>query len=126
MDNVSFHKTARIAKWFADNQQNVHYLPTYSPFLNPCEHLFSKVKGELAGDMGDRLEAIHERVATAAGNVTRNDVRGWLRHCNRYMNACLNRIPVFVDVPNDQVFNQDDLYVHVINDAVPLFEAELA
>ena len=42
MDNVRFH---HVCDEFADNYSyNIKFLPRYSPFLNPCEEVFSKLK----------------------------------------------------------------------------------
>ncbi|KII64131.1 hypothetical protein RF11_02559 [Thelohanellus kitauei] len=46
MDNVGFHKCDEIKNLFTVYNPSVLYLPPYSPFLNPIEEAFSKVKYE--------------------------------------------------------------------------------
>ncbi|KII71483.1 hypothetical protein RF11_11452 [Thelohanellus kitauei] len=44
MDNVGLHKCDEINSLFSSNNYTVIDLPRYSPFLNPIDEAFSKVK----------------------------------------------------------------------------------
>jgi transposase len=44
LDNASIHHTARPVELIQSVGALVHYLPAYSPDLNPIEEMFSKVK----------------------------------------------------------------------------------
>ena len=44
MDNVSFHKSKRVAKIIEDSQNKILFIPPYSPDFNPIEEVFSKMK----------------------------------------------------------------------------------
>ena len=44
MDNVKFHKTAAIKDLILQRGFHLEYLLQYSPFLNPIENIFTKLK----------------------------------------------------------------------------------
>ncbi|CEP09528.1 hypothetical protein, partial, partial [Parasitella parasitica] len=45
MDNASIHKTPAVKDLFKNSNHKMCLLPPYSPFLNPIEECFSKLKG---------------------------------------------------------------------------------
>ena len=45
MDNVKFHHSNK--EFYDDYPYEIHYLPRYSPFLNPCEEVFSQIKSNV-------------------------------------------------------------------------------
>ena len=47
LDNLSSHKVHGVQQAIAAAGATVHYLPPYSPDLNPIEKLFSKLKSLL-------------------------------------------------------------------------------
>ncbi len=64
----------------------VHYLPPYSPDLNPIELLFSKVKSvikamELELSATQDIESI---VLAAFSTVTAMDCEAWIESCGLY------------------------------------------
>jgi len=44
MDNVAFHNCAEIRDKIVVRGHFIKYLPSYSPFLNPIENIFSQWK----------------------------------------------------------------------------------
>ena len=44
MDNLGSHKSAEVSKMIRAVGAKLHYLPPYSPDLNPIEQAFSKIK----------------------------------------------------------------------------------
>lgn len=47
MDNAAIHKTPDVYKAVRDHEHTPLFLPPYSPFLNPIEECWSKIKGEV-------------------------------------------------------------------------------
>ena len=47
LDNASFHPAPSTQKLVADAGCELRFLPTYSPDLNPSEHLWAKLKAAL-------------------------------------------------------------------------------
>jgi transposase len=55
-------------------------LPTYSPDLNPIEHLFSKMKALLRRLKGRTRAALLDAIAVASAAITPADAQGWFPH----------------------------------------------
>ncbi|WHQ47122.1 MAG: transposase [Candidatus Midichloria sp.] len=47
LDNIDFHKTAKVKLLIESVSCKVSYLPTYSPDLNPIEYYRFKIKNEI-------------------------------------------------------------------------------
>jgi len=63
----------------------VHFLPPYSPDLNPIEEAFSKVKSEIKSLEGTMNMYDTETVMSAAfASVSPIDCQGWISHCDIY------------------------------------------
>ncbi|CAG8454283.1 11651_t:CDS:2, partial [Scutellospora calospora] len=60
----------------------------YSPFLNPIEKAFSKVKNLVARHYLTDRETILGRIDDAFDMVTREDCRNWIRHSISYFDSC--------------------------------------
>mgnify|MGYP003487352982 CR=1 FL=1 len=43
-DNVPFHKSCQVRNVLAENGHQLLFLPSYSPFINTVEQVFSKWK----------------------------------------------------------------------------------
>lgn len=56
------------------------YLPAYSPELNPCELVFSKMKALIRRD-GHAEETVYEKTMSAIASVTYEDMCGYYKHC---------------------------------------------
>ncbi len=66
MDNLSSHKGSRVRELIEGRGCELHYLPPYSPDLNPIEEAFAKIKALLR-----RLEAHPRSAAGSDGLVAR-------------------------------------------------------
>lgn len=85
MDNWSVHHGEEVRELAERFGCELLYLPTYSPDLNPIEHLFAKLKlfvKRLRPDAPDKLiQAFSEALET----VTPQNVRNLYRHCGYLM-----------------------------------------
>ena len=75
MDNASIQRARGIT---------VIFLPPYSPFLNPIEFAFSKIKGGVKGDDFQNREDLLQSVERHTATITAEDAAGCFRHINRY------------------------------------------
>jgi transposase len=57
------------------------YLPTYSPDLNPIEHLFAKIKAFIKSHRPDTAEKLVEAFCAAVKSIASKDVYNAFRHC---------------------------------------------
>lgn len=87
MDNVKFHRSD--PDFFDDFPYAVRYLPRYSPFLNPCEEVFSQMKSNVRRDgplLG--IDDMTERMTTASRAITTSNLEGYFDHCEQFFQAC--------------------------------------
>jgi len=80
MDNLSAHKSPKIARLLREAGAEVRYLPPYSPDFNPIEQMWSKVKAVLRRIKPRTEEAMEEAVAAALREVTPADAMGYFFH----------------------------------------------
>ena len=85
MDNCSIHHTQEVVSLMEEVGVVVHFLPPYSPDLNPIEEVFSKVKFnikylERIMDTGN-LENI---MLCAFAMISKQDCEWYISHCNIY------------------------------------------
>lgn len=84
MDNASIHHTRDAIELIQSVGSLVHFLPPYSPDLNPVEELFSKVKYSLKEN--DSViqtvpeSAIMDIVQAAFSTITDSDCFSWFEH----------------------------------------------
>jgi transposase len=81
MDNLSAHKSPRVAELIQACGARVMYLPPYSPDFNPIEMAISKTKAMLRKLAKRDLEGLHEGIGEALQSITPRDARAYLRHC---------------------------------------------
>jgi transposase len=80
MDNLSAHKIPRLGKLFQEAGIELRFLPPYSPDFNPIEQLWAKVKAILRRIEARSYESLLEAIASAIGQVTSNDLKGFFYH----------------------------------------------
>jgi hypothetical protein len=89
-DNAAIHSAMDIADTLDEllTRYNVRlvFLPTYSPELNPCELVFSKVKGFLRYHRGTAPFA--DEMMRAFNSVTPRDLQ-------RFYNYCARKVPLY-------------------------------
>ena len=80
MDNLSAHKTKAVRDLLERAGFAYHYLPPYSPDLNPIEPAWAKVKARLRTAAARTAEALHAALGPALDAVTPADADGFFRH----------------------------------------------
>lgn len=84
LDNATIHHTQRPIELIQSVGAIVHFLPPYSPDLNPIEELFSKVKMCLRENdtsiQKTEESGVIDFVEAAFAIVTENDCYGWFDH----------------------------------------------
>ena len=86
MDNCSIHHVPETVSMIEEVGAMVHFLPPYSPDLNPIEEAFSKVKSEIKNLEGIMPTYDIETIMTAAfAAISCEDCQGWISHCNILM-----------------------------------------
>ena len=68
VDQVSIHKATEVAEWLGGREGKVvelHYLPTYSPELNPAELVWSLVKGTVGKEFVETKSGLKDRLLAA-------------------------------------------------------------
>lgn len=86
LDNCSVHHVPGVTDAIEDVGALVHYLPPYSPDLNPIEMLFSKVK-LLIRQMEIEMSAttdIESIVLAAFSCISAADCVSWIKSCDIY------------------------------------------
>jgi transposase len=81
MDNLSPHKVAGVREAIRAAGASVLYLPSYSPELNPIEHLFAKLKELLRKAAARTREALWDAIGRHLEDFTPEECRNYLAHC---------------------------------------------
>ncbi|KAG0738908.1 hypothetical protein G6F35_015450 [Rhizopus arrhizus] len=91
MDNAPIHKPEKITEEVSKREYRIIYLPPYSPFLNPIEEFWAKVKTLVhRSPMTDRDNLV-ARIREAAEQVAPEDCQGWIMHAESFFERCLNK-----------------------------------
>jgi len=80
LDNLSTHKMARVRELITACGAEVHYLPAYSPDLNPIEQAFAKLKAHLRQAAARTLDQLQSAVAQGLQSFRPDHCRGFFRH----------------------------------------------
>ena len=83
LDNCSIHHCTEVIASLRDIGVMVHFLPPYSPDLNPIEEAFSKVKTELRSIEAQFID-IETALLASFATITEQDCRGWISHSGVY------------------------------------------
>ena len=83
LDNCSIHHCTEVVTSLRDIGVMVHFLPPYSPELNPIEEAFSKVKTELKS-IETYISDIETAVLASFSTISASDCRGWISHSGVY------------------------------------------
>lgn len=95
MDNCPIHRNDEVKEVMAQNPRHrVEYLPAWSPFLNPIEELFSKVKYLVKREHLDDTPTLIAKLEDALRNVEVSDCEGWVRHAMSFFPRVLAMEPM--------------------------------
>ena len=80
LDNCSIHHVEEITTIIEDVGALIHFLPPYSPDLNPIEETFSKVKTEMKNLQQSMTNVLDTEtvVLSAFATITQDDCKGWI------------------------------------------------
>jgi transposase len=87
MDNLAAHKTPAVRALLDDAGFSYHYLPSYSPDLNPIELAWAKVKAALRQAAARTVDGLHAALGPALAAITAQDAQSFFRHAGY---ACPN------------------------------------
>ncbi|CEP09973.1 hypothetical protein [Parasitella parasitica] len=90
MDIAPIHKNESIRQLIESKGHKCAYLPPYSPFLNPIEEFWSKVKYHVKRSALDTNDTLTRRITKACQTVTLSDCQGWIRHSISFFQDCLD------------------------------------
>jgi len=81
MDNWTVHHGDDVSELVEAYGCELLYLPTYSPDLNPIEHLFAKLKSFIKALRPDTTAALVQAFCQAVKTVTPENVLNSFQHC---------------------------------------------
>lgn len=91
MDNVKFHKSRGVIRFFEQSAHKLLFLPPYSPFINPIENMFSKWKNYVRRSSPTNDDELRSAIDRGLENITENDCSGFYREMLRNLSKCLER-----------------------------------
>jgi hypothetical protein len=91
MDNCRIHHSAFVVKAINDRGYKPLFMPPYSPFLNPIEECWSKIKKHIRRNPLSEGDPLINRIAQACSTVTPEDCQGWIRHSETFWDRCINK-----------------------------------
>lgn len=87
MDNVRFHHSNPT--FYENYPYQIKYLPRYSPFLNPCEETFSKIKNSIRdASVPNGTDELIRRMITGCNSVSETDLSNFVNHVESFFQMC--------------------------------------
>ena len=80
MDNLAAHKVAGIRHAIEACGAELHYLPPYSPDLNPIENAFAKLKAHVRKSAARTLDALERAAANALQQFKPDECANFFGH----------------------------------------------
>ena len=91
LDNCRIHHSQFVTDVITRRGYKPLFMPPYSPFLNPIEECWSKMKKLIRRNPLDERDTLTPRIAEACLQVTVEDCNGWIRHAETYWDRCLEK-----------------------------------
>lgn len=80
MDNCRVHHSRYVVEAIEIRGYKPLFMPPYSPFLNPIEECWSKIKKHIKRSPFSTLDTLTPRNKAACETITTEDCLGWIRH----------------------------------------------
>ncbi len=81
LDNLSSHKVAGVQEAIEAAGARLHFLPPYSPDLNPIEQAWSKLKAHLRKAGARTYRTLSRSIKEGLELITPQDAQGFFNHC---------------------------------------------
>jgi len=81
MDNWTIHHGYEVRELVEQFGCELLYLPTYSPDLNPIEHLFAKIKTAIKKAKPVSINQLMQSFCDAVNAINFQDILNSVRHC---------------------------------------------
>lgn len=91
LDNCRIHHSAFVVEAINKRGYKPLFMPPYSPFLNPIEECWSKIKQHIKRNPLDETDTLTPRITEAISKVTIDDCKGWVRHAETFWDRCLDK-----------------------------------
>eukprot|EP00762_Andalucia_godoyi_P008048 ANDGO_02176.mRNA.1 hypothetical protein len=110
-DNCAFHKTS-IVQSVIPQDVELGYIPAYSPFLDPCEEVFSIWKYYfsrlLTTIIPNSKENLVDLICKSYFEITTKQIQGAWDHTLSFFHDCLCRLPISSRRLLDHIHAGDD------------------
>eukprot|EP01121_Diplochlamys_sp_Union-15-3_P022357 TRINITY_DN9484_c0_g1_i2.p1 TRINITY_DN9484_c0_g1~~TRINITY_DN9484_c0_g1_i2.p1 ORF type:complete len:263 (-),score=18.99 TRINITY_DN9484_c0_g1_i2:36-824(-) len=97
LDNAKIHhahSTNQVLSMIKTSYSMDHlFLPPYSPFLNPIEYAFSKLKAKVGEQKNLTVDQLKVHILETISEITAEDCQAWIRHTARYHRQCSLGLP---------------------------------
>jgi transposase len=80
MDNLSAHKAKGVLDSIIERGVVTLFLPTYSPYFNPIEMLWSKMKAFLRKMKARTYDSLIDAINLALDYISPDDIAAWFKH----------------------------------------------
>lgn len=99
MDNASIHKASEVRELFRNSRHEMALLPPYSPFLNPVEECFSKLKNLVKRKPGLSPLELCEHIKASTNEITQQNCKAWVEHSIKFFKPCTKGKEILSDDP---------------------------
>ena len=84
MDNCRIHHSDFVIEAINKSGYKLLFLPPYSPFLNPIEECWAKVKKNTRRHQLSKVDQLTPRIAATCATATAEDCQSWIKHSKTF------------------------------------------
>lgn len=88
MNNCRIHHSEFVKDFIKNRGYKPLFMPPYSPFLNPIEECWSKIKSYTKRHPLSETDQLTPRIVTACKTVSVEDCQGWVKHSITFWDRC--------------------------------------